>query len=109
MRKASGRRLGTGQEGGISGHRHWEQRRCCPGGRPEQLHMLGYGRSPGAAAAMETQRSLLLALNILVTRKENSRKIQVERGWREGGFDCCVEAEPFLQPVVFLVRLPSLL
>lgn len=71
--------------------------------------MLGYGRSPGAAAAMETQRSLLLALNILVTRKENSRKIQVERGWREGGFDCCVEAEPFLQPVVFLVRLPSLL
>ena len=50
-----------------------------------------------------------MALNILVTRKENSRKIQVERGWREGGFDCCVEAEPFLQPVVFLVRLPSLL
>lgn len=88
MRKASGRRLGTGQEVGISGHRHWEQRRRCPGGGPEQLHMLGNGRSPGAAVAMETLRSLLLALNVLVSRKENSRKIQVERGWPEGGFDC---------------------
>lgn len=50
--------------------------------------MLGNGRSPGAAVAMETLRSLLLALNVLVSRKENSRKIQVERGWPEGGFDC---------------------
>lgn len=66
----TGNRGGGAQEAGLSSYtcRHWTK--------------------PWGCSSDGNTDPCSLALNVLVSRKENSRKIQVERGWPESGFDC---------------------